>query len=104
MQSVNEGSRLPLTFKLFNFATQLQKPLTLRYRIDCESTGRELVGWTTLDPASIVSLVVPSSVNAIQNRANNFELKTMTVESDPDTENAFNEEYTWRVKNLQGVT
>ncbi len=104
MLSINEGSRLPLTFRLFNSATTPLTPLTLRYRIDCESTGRELVAWTDVTPSSSISLVIPASVNAIQNRANTFELKTMTVEADADTENAFSEEYTWRVKNLTGVT
>lgn len=104
MLAVNEGSRLPLTFKLFDSSTLPLAPLALRYRIDCESTGVALIAWTDVTPASSVSLIIPASVNAIQNRANSFELKTITVESDPDSDNAFNEEYTWRVKNLAGVT
>lgn len=104
MISVNDRSRLPLTFKLFTSTTQPITPTTLRYRIDCESTGRELVGWTDVSPASTHSLVIPAGVNVIQNRANSFELKTMTVEADTGTDNAFTEQYTWRVKNLTGVT
>lgn len=104
MLSVNEGSRLPLTFKLFDFATTPIEPTTLRYRIECESTGRELVAWTEVTPAAVTSLIIPASVNAIQSRSNSFELKTMTVEADADTDNAITEEYTWRVKNFLGIT
>lgn len=104
MKAVNEGSRLPVTFKLFDGDSAARTPTTLRYRVDCESTGRELIGWTDLTPASEVSLIVPATVNAIQNRSNSFELKTMTVEADTGTVNAFTEEYTWRVNNLQGVS
>lgn len=102
--SVNENSRYPLTWRLFDGDNNPIVPATLRYRIDCESTGRELQGWTDITPAPVTSLVVPSTVNAIQNRANSAELKTLTVEADTGTPNAFTEEGTWRVRNLYGVT
>jgi hypothetical protein len=104
MLTVTERSRLPLTFKLFDGDTLPATPATLRYRIDCETTGKTLQDWTTLTPASVVSLVVPSSINAIQSRANPYELKTFTVEANTGTDNAFNDAYSWRVKNLFGVT
>jgi hypothetical protein len=102
--SINESSRLPMTWKLFDGFAQLATPITLRYRIDCESTGRELTGWTDVDAASTTSIVIPATVNVIQVRSNSFELKTVTVEANSGTDNAYNDAFTYRVKNQLGVT
>lgn len=104
MLTITEGSRLPATFRLFDGNSAPAIPITLRYRIDCESTGKVLRDWTTVTAAQLTSLIIPASFNAIQNRANAFELKTLTVEADAGTDNAYTDDVTWRVRNMYGVS
>ncbi len=100
---VNEGSRLPLEIELRDYTNAAVVPTTLRYRIDCDTTGKALVAWTTLSPASSISLTVPASANAIQNRCNPTEIKVITFEADAGTDNAFTSEHKWQVINLRGI-
>ena len=105
MLSINERSRLYFReIRLRNAVNQDQAPATLRYRVDCESTRLAIIDWTELAPSAVFDLLIPASANAIQNRSNDAELKTITVQCDEGTDNEINVPYTWRVKNLFGVS
>lgn len=101
MKTINENSRLPVTVRIFNDDVVAAIPTTLRYRIDCETTRQNLVGWTTLTPASVVSLTIPATINVIQSRLNSIELKTLTIEADSGLSTAFTAPYQWQVRSLQ---
>lgn len=103
MKTINENSRLPVIFRLFNAAIASATPTTLRYRVDCETTKKTLLDWTSLTPSATATVTVPASLNAIQNRANGYEIKSMTVEADNGTDDAFSDSFTWRVNNLFGI-
>lgn len=99
---LNEGSALPFTVTLYTDGT-LTAPTSLRYRVDCITTGATLTNWSSLSPASSVSVTVTPEANAIQNASNFTEVKAITLEADHGLSTAYTHETTWRVKNLQGV-
>jgi hypothetical protein len=100
---INEGSALAFTITLYTDGT-LTVPTSLRYRVDCITTGATLTSWTSLTPASTTSVTVTPAANAIQNNSNFTEVKTITLEADHGLSGAYTHETTWRVKNLQGIT
>ena len=101
--TVNEGSRLVLTVDLFDYTNTAVTPTTLRYRVDCKTTGKDLVGWTSVTPSTSVTITIPASANDIQNNRNQYEVKEITIEADAGTDNAFQDNALWKVRNLQAV-
>lgn len=93
-----------MTIRFFDSTNAPQIPDAIRYRIDCESTGRVLQDWTEVDPLAEVSFTIPAQINAIQARANSAELKSLTVECNTGTQNQFTDDFTWRVRNMLGVS
>jgi hypothetical protein len=79
-------------------------PTTLRYRIDCLTSKREVRDWTTLTPAVSVVIPITPDDNEIQDSRNPTERKQMVVQSNHGTDEQVVGEYEWLVTNLQGVT
>jgi hypothetical protein len=101
---INEGSRLPLTTRFVDSTGGAIIPVTLRYKLDCKTTGRELLGWTIATPTSSLVYTIPASLNVLQNQGNAFELKTFTVEANYGTDDQFTSAYTYQVQNLQALS
>lgn len=79
-------------------------PTTVKYRIDCLTTGKELADWTTVSAASNVSVAVTQTHNAIQDDSNRTEHKQLTIEADSDLSTQHRERKVWQVVNLYGMT
>jgi len=78
-------------------------PSTARYRLDCETTCTEVLGWTTLVPASSMTIEITAQQNAIINQSNRREIKVLTVEVNTGTTSEMNQQSRYQVDNLRGV-
>lgn len=103
LATINEGSKLSLDVDVL-YQGVLTAPATLRYRVDCKTTAKALAEWTTVTPSSSVLIDITPTTNAIQNVRNAYETKAITLEANTGTDEAFTQEQTWRVKNLQFIT
>ena len=98
-----EGSAFTATIYLRNRATAAATtPTTLKYRIDCLTTGTELADWTTISAASSASISITATHNAIQNDGNATERKQLTIMTDEGLSTQYREIATWLVENLFG--
>lgn len=77
-------------------------PSSVKYRIDCLTTGKVLADWTTVSAASNVSISITATHNAIQDQSNRYERKQLTVASDVDAADQHRETAEWRVENIRG--
>lgn len=103
MKTVNEGTGFPLTFKVLAAGGVLTTPTTLHYRVDCRTTKRQVVDWTSVTADDTTTVHVLPAWNAIINPANLTEQKTLTVKVNDGLSTQVLKPYTWEVKNIQGV-
>lgn len=98
-----EGSAFTATafFRLRSTAAAVT-PTTVKYRVDCLSTGKELKALTTISAASNVSIAITGAFNDIQNASSDTERKQLTIEADTDLDTQHLETIEWTVKNLLG--
>ena len=100
----NEGQSFTATFKFFDSNYVPSSPTTLRYRIDCLTSGVVVKDWTVVTAAQSVDIEVSPDDNAIQNTSSLLERKQMVAQSNYETATQSVETKEWNVKNLQGVT
>lgn len=97
-----EGSSFTATAYFRNRATAAaDTPATVKYRVDCLTTGTEILGWTETTAASNISLTIAASWNDIQGTGSR-EHKQLTIASDVDTVDQCRESIQWVVENLRG--
>jgi len=100
---ISEGSGFTATASFRTRATKAAStPTTVKYRLDCLSTGRTLADWTTATPASSVSIPITGTHNAIQSDANDQEVKQLTVMADESLSTQVRQSVRWTVDNLFG--
>lgn len=98
-----EGSAFPLPVYLrLRSSGAAATPTTIHYRIDCLTTGTELVDETSVSAASNFTISVTGTHNAIQNDGNDYEVKQLTVTTDVGLSTQHRESVQWRVTNLYG--
>lgn len=101
--AVKEGSAFDATV---NFRTRstaaAATPTNIKYRLDCLTTRKELLDWTTVSAASSVTISITGAQNAIQSDCNDFETKQLTVVSDDGLSTQYRETKRWTVENLYG--
>jgi hypothetical protein len=102
MERINEGTTLRIQVLNLDSSDAPVTPTTLRYRLDCRTTGREIVGWTSLTADDTVDITVTAAQNDIQNRSNTVERKTLTVEADTGLSTAFSDDYDFEVRRMSG--
>jgi len=104
LKTVSEKSRLPIVVDFLDYAWVAVTPETLRYRLDCLTTDSTILDWTSITPDQTVSIAVTPTQNSIINTRNLTERKSLVVEAEHGTDNAYTANYDWFVKNLRGVT
>lgn len=77
-------------------------PTTIHYRVDCKTTGRALLDWTSVIPASSVNLSILPGFNAIQDDCNDFERKQVTVKLDDGLATQCVKAVSWEIENIFG--
>lgn len=78
-------------------------PATVKYRLDCLTTGQTILDWTTVSPGSSVSIPITGAQNNILDDSNDYEIKQLTVESDVGSSDQCRGRKTWRVENIYGL-
>ncbi len=103
--TVLEEDTFPATAYFRTRATKAATaPTTVRYRVDCLSTGAQLLDWTTASAAASVTITMTSTVNEIQNDASRLEKKQLTVQADAGLSTQVNGRRVWNVRNLFGIS
>lgn len=105
MLKINELSTGFLDIEFENPAGELEVPTSARYRIDCLTTGNQVVTWTAITGlAASMTLTIANTLNAMQDGANNsIELKRVTVEATYDVDDVIYEKYDYQLRNLNQV-
>lgn len=104
LKEYNEGQSFTATFRFFDSGYVPASPATVRYRIDCLTTGNAIRDWTTLTPAQALSISVTPEDNVIKEPINRYERRQLVVQSNYGTSTQSVQSSDWLVKNLQGVT
>lgn len=99
---VNEGSSLTVEAIPLDEDGAPFTPVSMRYRIDCLTTGREVLGYTSISvPSTSNLIVVTGALNAIINQGNARERRQITVET--TSSQVRNDTIDWEVRNIYGV-
>lgn len=101
---INEGDSLPVTVSFADVDWVSGAPSTVTYRIECLTTGRTILDWTSVTPASSVTITASSANNAILNDDNEREIKQLMVKAIDSGGNQRIDTYKYVVRNLQGIT
>ena len=97
----DELSTVTVTASLKDNNGDALTPVTARYRIDDCLTGRQLVDWTTLTPATAMTIQIPGSVNAIINSDRQTpEQKVVTLNTDNGLSTQLFSQYFYGVRDL----
>jgi L-rhamnose isomerase len=78
-------------------------PTNVYYRIDNLTTCKVVADWTSVSPASSVSIPVTASQNKIDDECNPREILQLTVDSDHDLSTQVREIAVWEVENVRGL-
>jgi hypothetical protein len=101
---VQEGSGFVATAYFRNRSdASADTPSTVKYRLDCLTTGQQILDWTSVTAGESVSITVTGAQNAILNDDNDYEVKQLTVESDVGSADQCRGRKTWRVENIYGL-
>ena len=103
MQIVNEATSVELSAAIRGDDGSLVAPTTLKYRLDCETSGKAITAWTSLTPEAITAIRIPASSNAIQDDGQPFEDKAVTIMADEGLLTQQVEVKKYRVRNLGGI-
>jgi hypothetical protein len=100
---VNEDSARTVNVRRVGSDGSVVAPTTLKYRLDCRSTGTVLVDWTSVTPAATTQILVTADQNRIINDCNEAEAKVLTAMADEGLSTQDSQEYGWQVVNLYGA-
>lgn len=99
---VREGSAFTATAYFRDRATAAAStPTSIKYRVDCLTTGQNLTDWTTVSAASTATIAITSTYNAIQSDSNSAERKQLTVAANYGLSTQVTETAVWEVENNQ---
>ena len=102
--TLNEGSRCFVKAKFFDKQENPQIPTSVQYRIDCETTGQNLLDWTFLTPDTVIEITVDATLNTIISPRNSLERKVLTIKANADPpESAFTETQFWDLIALEAL-
>lgn len=79
-------------------------PVSLSYRIDCLTTGAEIVDDTGVSPAAEVEIKLSSTVNSIQDQTNAYERRRITITATHGANDFDITKYVYRIVNFGAVT
>jgi hypothetical protein len=100
---VNERAACIFTASFFTDAYVAATPTSARYRIDNPDSNTEIVGWTTLTPATSNTITVTGAQNAIVCDTSREERRQLTVEA-TSSSTTWSSTKDWWIRNLAGQT
>lgn len=108
---VNESSAFTLVASFFDETNDVwatATPTTAKYRIDRINSNpgcwSEVVGWTTLTPATSISIPITATNNAVQCTYAYTEPRQITVKANDALSTQVEETYRYSIVNLAGTT
>lgn len=104
MLLVTEGSAVELSAAIRGDDGSLVAPTTIKYRLDCETTGQSITAWTTLTPETITPIPILATANAILDDSNSYEDRVVTVMTNEGLANQQVQVQKYRVENLSGIS
>lgn len=103
MDTVNERTTSRLTVAFADADGEPAVPATVTYRVDCLTTGEEVVADTALTPAASLALDLGASVQAMRGPGNRREVRRVTVSATYGDDDEAHAEYLYEVRDLGGV-
>lgn len=107
---VNEASAFTLVASFFDDSVDVwsaSTPTSAKYRIDRTGSNpgcwSEVAGWTTLTPATSISIPITATQNAILNTYCNTEARQLTVKANDGLSTQVEETYRYSIVNLAGT-
>lgn len=104
MTTINENTLLPYTFAPKDADGVAISPSTVRWRLDCLTTGTAISDWASVSPAASIAITIPATSNVIVNNANPSETKRITVQFDAGLSTGIQAEEDYIVTNNRFVT
>ena len=101
--SIKELNLLPVRWTVLDADGDPVTPSTIRYRVDCLTTGTQVIGWTSVSPAYTVNITIPATSNTILNPANVVETKRVTFQADAGTATALHDWEDYEIVNNRFV-
>ena len=103
MRNVNEEGTLYVTAKFYDTNDLLFTPASADYRIDCLTSGSAIREWTSLTPATSVTIAVTGDDNRIVDSRHSRETRQLVVRYTDGSGNGQLSQAQYRVDNLHGV-
>lgn len=101
-----EDSAFTLTIKFWDDAAEpwtAYTPSSIKYRIDCLSSGAQLTDWTSVSAASSVAQVIPASAQSIQRETNWRERRKVTVMANDGLSTQYQGAFDYYVENNKAI-
>ncbi len=99
---VNEGTRTEIDVSPLDKAGAPVVPASARYRIDCRHSRTQIKDWTSVTPATTITIVIEEADNRIVNTEVPYEDREMTFEATDGGGDKALSFHQWRVVNLDG--
>jgi len=104
MITVNEKSDHTFTVSFTDAAGDAMTPASVRYRIDDETSRKQLIDWTGVpSPSPEMEIAIAGAHHTMINTAARYERKVFTVEATDGAGRKELTQLTYRVKNLDFV-
>ena len=101
---VYESANLPVTAYFRTRSTAAaDTPADVSYRVHCITTNQEVLGWTSVSPASSVAITLSGASTDIQEDHNEYEIKELHVRGDAGASDESRGRFQYRVINLRGT-
>lgn len=103
---VLEGSTFNLYVKFWDDSSDAwvaSAPTTIRYRIMDGPSAGVITDWTTVAPASAVTISITPAANAILDQSLDVESKELVVQIDAGLTTQYGSSYRWMVKNTSAI-
>jgi hypothetical protein len=101
---IGEGSRHVLTATFRDRATAANvTPTNCYYRLDCLTTGREVLDWTSVSADDVITLTITPTQNTLQSQCNSEERKRVTVAADYGLSTQFVDHIEYDVENEKDI-
>jgi hypothetical protein len=78
-------------------------PTTVHYRVDCLTSKKELITWTSVSAGENITINMTAAFNAIQVESNPWERKQLIVKADDGLSTQTIGQVRYKVKNLRGI-
>jgi hypothetical protein len=99
---INEGEALQFTLRALDSTLAVVTPTTVRYRLEDLDRGSTITDWTTVTPATSMTVTISGSTNSIRNGCS-VERRQVIAEA-TDIDGTIRRVLSYEISDLQGIT